>query len=570
MPFNYAAGGPLTHEGWKWAQKNFGRITDAGTGYAPSGVPWELDPFSREKNHSYQNYWMGTGQEYANLDPSYYPAPRAIDASKYPWADRLDEYRNQQNATRIDSGPGINQTTPQNTPANTPTNTGAGVNTPSNVPGLSNQPAPYQRPDMPAMPTFQSSTSNTLQQYQRPEFNYTPPPQFQGTMQAPNLMTLEEMMENATLRANMAYDAPMEAKERMMQEEMMRGEQQKGEVQNAYTKAMEDLRKSGQTYQQASSDQMRSRNIYDSGLAMETSNRIHMSMLKSGAEISSQEAKVLSDLAEYLDLRQRHTNEELQSMMGEKAMFAQSVLEEMRQRNESRRDMLAQQEFENWLGQEHMNAQHHQMQQQEYWRSVGFDAQQVQQQHDNYWREKQFEWQQYETQLGEYWRQVGFDAQAAQQEYQRFWDQANFEWDQYIWQNSFDAQQAQFDWQKQVDQQNMDWQQKRAEMDDYWKQQSFDAQQAQSEYQKYLDQMDMDWRQRMAERDDHRWGQEFDSKQHELSWDRINSMNRWEAEMELAKLQYNNQLSQQQFQNALALNDQGLKEALYKAQYGTI
>jgi predicted DNA-binding protein (UPF0251 family) len=39
-------------------------------------------------------------------------------------------------------------------------------------------------------------------------------------------------------------------------------------------------------------------------------------------------------------------------------------------------------------------------------------------------------------------------------------------------------------------------------------------------------------------------------------------------EMELARLQYNNQLSQQEFNNAMALTDQAMKEALYKAQYG--
>ena len=68
--------------------------------------------------------------------------------------------------------------------------------------------------------------------------------------------------------------------------------------------------------------------------------------------------------------------------------------------------------------------------------------------------------------------------------------------------------------------------------------------------------------------DQYRWGSEFDARQHDAAWSRIDSMNRWEAEMELARLQHNNQITQQEFNNMMALSDQEMKAALYRAQYG--
>jgi hypothetical protein len=368
------------------------------------------------------------------------------------------------------------------------------------VPGVGEPPGGYQKQD------FQGQApvvDGAPQQYQRPEFQSTPAEQFQGTMPAPQMMSLEEMMDVVGRRADLAYDGQVAGKERALEEEMLRGEQTKGDIAAAYAKAQEDLRKAGQSYQQGAANTMRARGIYDSGLAVETSNRIYLSMLKNNMEISSTEAKALSDLAEYLDLRSRHSSEEIQQMMGEKALFAQSLLDEMHMRNQDRRDMLAQQEFENWLATQHYQMQNEQAQRQEYWNSVGFDAQQVQQEYDRWFNDAMFEWQKYESQLNEYWRQTSFDAQMAEQEYQRYWDQVNHSWNQHL-----------------------------AQMDQY------------------------------------RWSSEFDARQNDAAWQRIDSMNRWEMEMELARLQYNNQLSQQEFNNAMALTDQAMKEALYKAQYG--
>lgn len=369
------------------------------------------------------------------------------------------------------------------------------------VPGLSAPPTKYS--SQPDIRQVAPQAGKAPAPYQRPEYQSAAAPQFQGTLPAPEMMSLEEMMGTVNNRSNLAYDAPIAAKERGLEEETLRGEQTKGEVKDAYAKAMEDLRKAGQGYQQGMADQMRAKGIYDSGLSIENSNRIYMTMLKSNLEISSAEAKELSNLAEYLDLRQRHTSAEIQEMMGEKAMFAQSLLDEMHQRNQDRGDMLAQREFENWLATQHFQLQNEQSQRQEYWNQIGFDASQVQQEYDRWFNEAMFEWQQYESQLNEYWRQTGFDAQQAEQEYQRYWDQVNHSWNQYL-----------------------------------------------------------------AQMDQHRWGSEFDARQHDAAWQRIDSMNRWEAEMELARLQYNNQITQQEFNNMMALDDQAMKAALYRAQYG--
>ncbi len=87
------------------------------------------------------------------------------------------------------------------------------------------------------------------------------------------------------------------------------------------------------------------------------------------------------------------------------------------------------------------------------------------------------------------------------------------------------------------------------EMDEYWRGQEFD-----------LGLYDRD-------REDWRWGEEFDFRQDQDAWDRIETMNRWEAEYELEMLRMENLISQQEFQNILALDDFELKQALYRAQY---
>jgi hypothetical protein len=559
----------LTYAEWLWAQQNTGHYGwDKNTPLSPSGMPWDSDPFSKAANDQYQQKWSGTGQANQYLHPTQYPVPNALNQADYKGPFDYNEWLPQGQTA---------QPTPQPAPTaqapvtSQPTSPAAPVGLTS-TPNITGAPAPYQRPDAPAFAGSSTGThtarSSAPAPYQRPEFTPTPAPEFKGTMPAPQLMSLEEMMDVVGKRANLAYDSRIEAKGRGLEEEMLKGEQTKGAIQESYGKALEDLHKAGQGYQRSAASTMRKRGIYDSGLAVNTSNQIHLAMLQGGLQVSSEEARQLSELAEYLALRERHTNQEIQEMMGEKALFAETMLDEMHQRNQDRGDMLAQREFENWLAQAHFGAQHEQMQRQEYWTQVGFDAKQMEQEYTRFWNDKMFEWQQYESQLNEYWRQTTFDASMAQQEYQRFWDQASFEWDKYTWENSFDAQQAQFEHQKYMDQANMEWQQHRAEQEDYWRQVGFDADQQQLEYQKFMDQKEMEWRNSMAERDDYRWGAEFDAKQSEAAWARIDSMNRWEAEMELAKLQYNNQITQQEFNNAMALNDLELKKALHKAQYG--
>ena len=440
------------------------------------------------------------------------------------------------------------------------------------APQVGQAPATYQRPDIQAVTPAVGQAPAT---YQRPDFQPTTAPEFQGTLPAPELMSLEEMMSMVNNRANLAYDAPMAAKERGLEEEMLRGEQTKGEVKDAYAKAMEDLRKAGQGYQQGMADQMRVRGIYDSGLSIENSNRIYLTMLKSNLEISSAEAKELSNLAEYLDLRQRHTGEEIQQMMGEKAMFAQSLLDEMHLRNQDRGDMLAQREFENWLATQHFQLQNEQTQRQEYWNQVGFDAQQMESAYTRHWNDKMFEWQQYESQLQQYWNQAGFDAQQSAQEYQRYMDRYQMEWQQYesqlnqYWNaTGYDFQTAQAEYQKYWDQVQFGWQQHVTQLDEYWRQTGFDAQQSEQEYQRYWDQVNHNWNQYLSQMDQYRWGADFDARQHDAAWSRIDSMQRWEAIQELEMLKYNNLLSQQDFDNMIALSDQEMKAALYRAQYG--
>jgi hypothetical protein len=657
----------LTYAEWKWAQENTGHYGwDKNTPLAPSGMPWGSDPFSTAINDQYHRKWGNS------RDPEHYPIPRNLPGYQEPEQTQpttqqpsLDDliaaaYRARQQPTpQPTPQPAPTAPSPVTPPPPSPTAPSGLTNTPppppptlkpppqptpqTPAPPITGAPAPYQRPDMPTQQQGSETTKTaTPAPYQRPGFTPTPAPEFKGTMPAPQLMSLEEMMDVVGKRTNLAYDSRIDAKGRGLEEEMLKGEHTKTAIREAYAKAATDLHKAGQGTQRTAASTMRKRGIYDSGLAVNTSNQIHLSFLQAGLQLRTEEAQKLTELAEYLALRERHTNQEVEQMMGEKALFAETLLDEMHQRNQDRGDMLAQREFEQWLAQQHLGAQHEQAQRQQYWQEIGFDAGQVEQEYTRFWNEKLFEWQQYESQLDEYWRQTGFDASMAQQEYQKFMDQANLDWNKYMWESDFGLKQSQMEYQKYMDQAQMEWQKYRAEQEDYWNQVGFDAQQQQFEYSKFMDQKEMDWRQAQAEREDYRWGSEFDQRQsqiehqkfmdqaemewqqhraeqedywrqigfdaqqqqleyakfmdqkemdwretqaarddrrwesefdqrqHEAEWARIDSMNRWEAEMELARLQYNNQITQQEFNNAMALNDLELKKALYKAQYGTI
>ena len=274
------------------------------------------------------------------------------------------------------------------------------------------------------------AASGTSEQYQRPEFTPTSPGGFEGTMPSPQLMSMEEMMDIVNRRADLAYDSQISARERALEEEMLSGERRRGEVEAGYDTAKEDLRKAAQGFQRDTSETMRRRNIYDSGLAAEMSNRIYQSMLQSNMNISMEQARVLADLAEYLDLRTRHSNEEIQQLMGDKALFAESLLDEMHMRQQDRRDMLAQQEFENWLAQQHYQLSHEYAQREEYWREVGFDAGMSQDAYNRYWDQVNFDWQRYTTDLDQYRWETEFGERRNQAAFDRIMAMNRFEAEQ--------------------------------------------------------------------------------------------------------------------------------------------
>lgn len=282
--------------------------------------------------------------------------------------------------------------------------------------------------------------------YQEGQHPYPYQPQtFQPHTPQPELMSLEDMMDVVNRRTELATQPRIDALERSLEEQQLSGQQRAGAVQEAYMSSLDDLRKYQQSMQQQGARQMAARGIYDSGLAMDLSNRIASNAMNLGFELGQEQARVLADLAEYLDLQQRHTNEEIQGIMGEAALMAQTMLDEMHQQQQTRQDQLAQREFENWLA--------------------------MQANELNRWR----------ANMDEYWRQTEFDASRADQEWQQWFNQEQL---------------------------------------------------------------------RMA--------------QEEAEWNRIFQMNRWEAEFELQQLLANNQITQQEFQNALALDEFNLKVKMFE------
>jgi hypothetical protein len=273
------------------------------------------------------------------------------------------------------------------------------------------------------------------------------PSTFQPTTPAPEMLSLDEMMDIINRRTELATQPRVEALERSLEEQKLSGEKQIGDVTAGYERAKEDLGRQGNLAQQQGSRIMAARGIYDSGLAVDLANRIGRQTQQFGFQLGEEQARQLADISELLHLQTRHTMEEIQGIMGEKALMAQTMLDDLRQEQQARGDMLAQREFENWLA-----MQAHEL---------------------NQWR----------ANLEEYWREQGFEA-----------DQASQAWNQWYQEEQLRHQREQ------------------------------------------------------------------------AEWDRIFNMNRWEAEYELQLMAVNNQISQQEFNNAMMMDEFNLKQWLYQAQ----
>lgn len=274
--------------------------------------------------------------------------------------------------------------------------------------------------------------------------------EFSPTMPAPELMSLEEMMDIIDRRTTLATEPRIQAAERKLEEAQLGGQRTVNAADQAYQRALQDMNRQAQTEQQRGARSMAARGIYDSGLAQYLGRQISGKMQQLGYQLGEDHARVLADLAEYLHLQERHTLEEIQGIMGEKALMAQTMLDEMHQQQQTRRDALSQREFENWLA------------------------------------EQAFELNQWQANLDEYWRATNFDAARADAE----------------WQQWFNTEQL-----------------------------------------------------RVA--------------QEQAEWERIFAMNRWEAEQELQQLLVNNQISQQEFQNTLALDEFNLKAKMFEYEQRT-
>ena len=162
-------------------------------------------------------------------------------------------------------------------------------------------------------------------------------------------------MDIVQRRVDLLTREPLEQLQRTLEEERLGGERRKGEIESAYRQAIQELEQMGHGYQRAGAETMRRRGLYDSGMAAGLANQIHREVIRAGGKLEEEQARQLADLAEYLHLRERHTNEQIQSLMGQKAQWAEALLEEMRMKERDRKDRMEQQAFENWLAQQAMN-----------------------------------------------------------------------------------------------------------------------------------------------------------------------------------------------------------------------
>jgi hypothetical protein len=290
--------------------------------------------------------------------------------------------------------------------------------------------------DTPAVPGVVMPTASQPGQPQVTGQNWTNP-EFTPTMPAPNLLSLEEMIDIVNRRTDLATQPRLDALDRSRETLAYEGQKRVGEVQAAYDRARGDITKDVNLAQQKTSQTAASRGIYDSGLAMHLSNQIARKGLELGMQLGEEQARQLADIAEFLHLQTKHNLDEIQSIMGEKSLMAATMLDEMRLEQQQRGDTLAQQEFENWLS--------HQA-----------------------------------FQLNEYWREQEFEATQSEREWQRWFNE-----------------------------------------------------------------------------------EQMRIQQEQMEWERIFGMNRWEAEFELQRMLANHQISQQEFQNAMAKDEFNLKVSMF-------
>ena len=170
-------------------------------------------------------------------------------------------------------------------------------------------------------------------------------------------LSLDEMMDIINRRVGLMIDPQIEALRRGLEEERLAHERRVGDVGASYEKAREQLRKTGQQQQREGASSMRKRGLYDSGIALDLANRIQRQISGRQAELESEQARALSELADYLALRERQIGDEIKEFEGQRGQWSQSLLDEMQQQERSRKDSLEQQAFENWLAEQAMQHQ---------------------------------------------------------------------------------------------------------------------------------------------------------------------------------------------------------------------
>lgn len=159
-------------------------------------------------------------------------------------------------------------------------------------------------------------------------------------------MSLSEQMAEIDRRVQLLTGGPLQALQHQLEMDQLSGERRKGEVKEAYGEAYEELQAEGKLGKQSAAEMMARRGIYDSGMAADVANRISLQTQKLGVKLKTEEARVLADIAEYLDLRQRHTTDEIKRIMGEAGVMAESMLHEMRMEERNRQDRIATVTFE--------------------------------------------------------------------------------------------------------------------------------------------------------------------------------------------------------------------------------
>ena len=170
-------------------------------------------------------------------------------------------------------------------------------------------------------------------------------------------LSLDEMMDIINRRVGLMIDPQIEALRRGLEEERLAHERRVGDVGASYEKAREQLRKTGQQQQREGASSMRKRGLYDSGIALDLANRIQRHIGERQAELESEQARALSELADYLALRERQIGDEIKEFEGQRGQWSQSLLDEMQRQERSRKDSLEQQAFENWLAEQAMQHQ---------------------------------------------------------------------------------------------------------------------------------------------------------------------------------------------------------------------